>query len=151
MTHRGIWEERMWSSNAPLPKRDMTTGHPMYGLPPALRFYIADGLVLQPWHAHALAPIPSEWQPLGADHEAVYLVRDQKVRVGLVDYSEGTVVAWRRTAGSTPYQTAKPRAARDADAPAADPISRPRRSRTRTRRRRPEATDSPPPSRKPTT
>jgi len=101
MTGRAVWEERLWGSDAPLPKRDMDADHPMYGLP---RQYIADDLVLQPWHAYALAPIPHDWDPLGEHQEAVYLVRDQKVRVGLVDYSEGTVIAWRLTAGSAAYQ-----------------------------------------------
>ena len=136
MTRR-VWEEQLWSSNTPLTKRDMPTDHPMYGLPYQLRWYIADDLVLQPWALLSLAPIPREWEPLPADHEAAYLKRDGKVRVGLVDYSEGTVVAWQLTAGSAAYAPRQPKP-RDADEPAADPIDRPRRSRAQRR------TSSPP-------
>lgn len=106
MSARGVWEEPMFSSNAPLPKRPMTADHPMYGLP---RQYIADDLVLQPWGLLALAPVLHEWEPLAKDHESVYLMREQKVRQALVDYSEGVVVAWRQVAGSKAYQSRKPR------------------------------------------
>lgn len=145
MTERGIWEERLWTSNAPLPRRELTTEHPMYGLP---RQYVADDQVLTPWGFHALAPVPSEWEPLPNDHEAVYLVRNGKLRIALVDYGEGTVVAWRRTAGSAPYAVRQPHAG-EADEPAPDPLSKPRRARNGQRRTGPTSTTTRS-SRKPT-
>lgn len=143
MIERKVWEEDLWTSNAPLPSR------PWEGRAQTLpRLYVVEGEPLWPWTLHSLAPLDLErsWLPLPADHESAWLFRNGKVRHGLVDLSTGVIVDWRREGLASRWQPPEP-VARD-DEPPADPISRPRR--TRTGRRRPTATDSPP-SRKPTT
>ena len=128
MTGPVVWEHRLWGSDKPLPNRRITADHPIYGLP---KQYIADDQVLIPWSLFGLVdPVPAEWAPLPEHHEAAYLTPSGGglVRIGLINYAEGVVVAWAYTAASRAYQQRRP-AARDADEPAPDPISRPRRSR----------------------
>lgn len=147
MTGRKVWEEDLWTSNAPLPSRPWAEGHPR--VQALSRLYVVDGEPLWPWSLHSLAPLDLErsWLPLKEDHESAWLFRNGKVRHGLVDLSTGVIVEWRLTGLASSWQPAKPPEGLDDDEPDADPVSRPRR----TRRRRPGAAASPPPSRKPNT
>lgn len=106
MSGREIAEEDLFGSNAPLPTVDMPEDHPI-GL--STRQYVDGDQKLAPWLFWALAPPERSWLPLSDGTECVWLVRNQKLRLALVDYRNHKVLRWRLTAGSQPYQ---PRPAR---------------------------------------
>ena len=107
MTGRKVWEEDLWTTNAPLPSRPWAGGHPR--IREVSLLYVVEGEPLWPWTLHSLAPLDLErsWLPLPPDHESGWLHRNGKVRHGLLDLAAQTIVAWRLTAGSTAYQPRK--------------------------------------------
>lgn len=110
MTSRAIYEERLFTSNRPFPRRQSPDGvDPLEGR----RQWHEDGSPLIVWGSFALAPYERDWEPPRPGQQAVYVSRNQVVRVALVDVATALIVDWRRTAGSQAYAPRKPRAAPD--------------------------------------
>ncbi len=113
MSERRIWEERLHTSNVPLPRRPWGPAGPI-----ARRQWLADGEPLWPWGLlpGGLAPLEREWEPLQDGQEVVYLHRNSQVRVALVDLASGRILQWRREGLASRWKPSEPRT-RDPDQP----------------------------------
>lgn len=109
MRERAIWEEKLFVSDIPLPRRSAPTEPAVR----ARRQYTEPGLPLVVWAVVKLAPVPRAWEPLPEGREAVYLSHNLVLRVGLVDFTSGVIHDWQRTAASAAYAPRQPRAAPD--------------------------------------